>query len=75
MSIGVCKNCAMYVDTDFAPMTEDEWCDSCDDERTEAEKAHYLALYEGERRAGLLRPKHEIDADLRDAGRGHLIRK
>lgn len=33
------------------------------------------SLYEAEKRAGLLRPQSEIDQDLIDAGRGHLVRR
>lgn len=31
-------------------------------------------LYEAEKRAGLLRPQTELDQELRDAGRGHLVK-
>lgn len=42
--------------------------------REQAEIRHWYALWEGERAAGLLRPKAELDQELRDAGRGHLVR-
>ena len=71
MSIMVCACCDRHVDTDFWPMSDEgSICESCDDEQS----AYWKPLYEGEKRAGLLRPQSEINADLKDAGRGHLIR-
>lgn len=40
---------------------------------TKAEFERMKALYEGEKRAGLHKPREEYEQDLRDAGRGHLI--
>lgn len=42
-----------------------------DEEEEEMRKLYQL--YKAERDMGLLRPQEEIDQDIRDAGRGHLL--
>lgn len=54
-------------------------CDHEDDETLcdcefSVAMARYRPLYEAERAAGIFRPQHEIGQDLRNAGRGHLVR-
>lgn len=40
---------------------------------TRAELRNMQLLYSAEKRAGLLKSKDELAAELRDAGRGHLV--
>lgn len=47
--------------------------DESQQEPSSAEIASMRALYEGEKRAGLLDSKEEYEAKMRDAGRGHLL--
>ena len=47
-------------------------CDECE-EAAEAEMQRMFELYRAEKRAGLLRPQEEIDRDIEEAGRGHLL--
>ena len=49
-------------------------CPECE-EAADAELLKMWKLYQGEKRAGLLRPQEEIDRDIIDAGRGHLVRR
>ena len=63
-----CGKACMFDDVD-----EDGDCEACVDARIKREYARWRPLYEGEKRAGLLKSKEELNADLRDAGRGHLI--
>lgn len=48
-------------------------CEACATAYHAQQARYWRGLREGERRAGLLRPQSEINQDLRDAGRGHLI--
>ena len=53
---------------EWEEMGDNDMCADCN-EPSPFEYQMMRALYEGEKRAGLLRPQHEIDADLREAGR------
>lgn len=53
----------------------DYCCPECEAEFYEKDLPKLRRQYEAERRAGLLRPQEELDQELRDAGRGHLVRK
>ncbi len=61
-----CPTCGDEFDPDEGGMC------SCEEQR---EAAKWAALYRGEKAAGLLRPQEELDRELREAGRGHLVRR
>lgn len=65
-----CSSCG----EDFGP--GDHGFSHCENHREEtvAKMKRNWALYQAEKAAGLLRPQEEIDQDIRDAGRGHLVR-
>lgn len=56
-----------------AMLAEDD--DERPDEPSPEELRKMKALYEGEKAAGLHKSPEEYEADLRDAGRGHLLRR
>ena len=70
-----CENCGSAVmdDAYIHANTEDEWCEECCDKWFQEQAAYWRPLYEAEKRAGLLKSLDELEAELRDAGRGHLI--
>ena len=60
VSVITCESCTRYVDTDFDPAFEfgdGHLCEACYDAEFEKQKAYWLPLYEGEKRAGLIGPK------------------
>ena len=59
----------------FPELTLDEQgdCEDCVSAYHAQQARYWRGLWEGEKRAGLLKSKEELNADLRDAGRGHLI--
>lgn len=69
-----CDVCGERVHPDFICWDTDE-CDTCADERFQREYAHLKPLYEAEKAAGLTKTKEGLDEDLRQAGRGHLVRR
>lgn len=68
-ALPVCGACGDRVDS----VNDADECDECAEDRAQAEAAKLRPLYEAEKRAGLLRSKDELDQELRDAGRGHLV--
>lgn len=54
------------------PMTGFD-CLTCEDGECEIEMRRMRALYEGEKRAGMLDPE-QARQDIKDAGRGHLLK-
>lgn len=68
-ALPTCDNCGDKVET----VGEDEICDECRDEWSAEQEKRFRPLYEAEKRAGILRTKEELDQELRDAGRGHLV--
>ena len=69
-----CETCGEEIDPDEESISETGDCETCMDARFKREYARLKPLYDAEKRAGLLKPKEELDAELRDAGRGHLVR-
>lgn len=63
-----CPTCGHEDDETLCQCQIDEWLAS-----PEGRSMH--ALYKAEKAAGLLRPQAEIDEELRQAGRGHLVRR
>lgn len=68
----LCEACGEASDPFY--MDDEGYCDACLEEHNAEMAGQYLSLYKAEKRAGLLKSKEELDADLRDAGRGHLVR-
>ncbi len=66
------------IDPDIPPSVADATADAFNEAMAEHERdqemARAKALYDGEKAAGLHKSKEELDADLRDAGREHLVR-
>lgn len=69
-ALPTCGNCGDKVES----VGEDEICDECRGEWNAEQAKRLRPLYEAEKRSGLLRPKEELDKELREAGRGHLVR-
>jgi len=68
-SLPYCLTCKQHVEA----VNKSDECDTCHDEWTRKHLASLKSLYEGEKRAGLTKTRDELNADLRAAGRGHLI--
>jgi len=68
-SLAYCETCKQHVEI----VNEADECVDCHEARIREEYASWRPVYEGEKRAGLLKTRDELNADLRDAGRGHLI--
>lgn len=66
-----CETCRREVES----VNEADMCEDCHDAWLAKEEAYWRPLYEAEKAAGLLRPQSELDQELIDAGRGHLVRR
>ncbi len=67
-----CETCGEEIDPDDEIIDENGDCEACRDAHFQREAARLKPLYDAEKRAGLHKSKEELDAELRDAGRGHL---
>ena len=65
---------SLHIPPSVAQATADAFNEAMEDHRQDEELRELYALYKGEASAGLHKPQEELDAELRDAGRGHLVR-
>jgi len=68
-SLPYCETCKQRVEI----VNEADECGDCHEARIREEYAKWRPIYDSEKRAGLLKTRDELNADLRAAGRGHLI--
>ena len=73
----ICEKCKQ-------PITEDrprghhpeiDSCEECEEAEFQEQMAYWRPLYEAEKAAGLLMSEEERNEELRNAGRGHLVRE
>ena len=65
---------SLHIPPAVAQATAAAFNEAMEDHRQDEELRELYALYKGEASAGLHKPQSELDAELRDAGRGHLVR-
>lgn len=68
-----CDTCGNSVDEDEIGCWENQQCNTCFDAWLAKEIAYWKPRYEAEKAAGLLKGNADLAAELRDAGRGHLV--
>ncbi len=68
---GQCETCGKAIH--WEAVDEAGACDECRTAYFKGQYAHWKPLYDAEKRAGLLDPEQAAQ-DIRDAGRGHLLR-
>jgi hypothetical protein len=69
-----CEECGVAVDNDNIGCLENNWCDQCMDAWCEAQIKFWRPIWRAEKAAGIHLSRKEYQAQLRDAGRGHLVR-
>lgn len=53
MSIMICESCERYIDSDFEDVDEAGYCEICQENEFEKQRAYWEPLYRGEKLAGI----------------------
>ena len=72
----ICEKCKQPITEDrWLADGENGWCIDCFDEYQQEQDRYWRPQYEAEKAAGLLMSEEERNEQLRQAGRGHLVRE
>lgn len=70
-----CEKCQAPVDEDNVGCWENNICEECNDKWCQEQMALYRPQYDAEKLSSFRKNLEDLMQELRDAGRGHLIRR